>query len=121
MIHDDVLYKKAIDRTSLRCMDKEQKLKLLTSFHNEACGGNFSSTVTVFKILRQCYYYPRMFKDAYKWVANYDKSRIFTGKPLLDSLPLRLVIIEAPFDQWGLGFIGLINPPSSQGNVRIKL
>lgn len=70
VIHDDFLYKKAIDGTFLRCVDKKQQVKLLTSFHNEACGGHFSSTVTAFKILRYCYYWPDMFKDAYKWVTN---------------------------------------------------
>ena len=34
----------------------------------------------------------------------------------LDALPLRLVIIKAPFHQCGLDFIGPINPPSSQVN-----
>ena len=66
VIHDDALYKKAIDVTFLRCVDKEQQVKLLRSFHNEACGGHFSSTVIAFKILRKCYYWLGMFKDAYK-------------------------------------------------------
>lgn len=73
VIHDYVLYKRAIDGTFLRCVDKEQQVNLLTYFHNEACGGNFSSTFIAFKILRQCYYWPGMFKDAYKRVANFDK------------------------------------------------
>jgi hypothetical protein len=94
-------------------------VKLLRSFHDEACVGHFSSTITAFKNLRQCYYYPSMFKDAYKWVVNYEKCKMFTGKPQLASFPLRLVMIEAPFHQWGLNFIGSINPPSSQGNSYI--
>ena len=81
VVHDDVLYKRAIDGTFLRCVDKEHQVKLLRSFHDEACGGNFSSTNTAFKILRQCYYWPGMFKDAYKWVANCDKCKMFAGKP----------------------------------------
>ena len=57
VIHDDVLYKRAIDGTFLRCVDKDQKEKLLKSFHNGVCGGNFFSTITTFKILRKCYYW----------------------------------------------------------------
>ena len=60
-----------------------------------------------------------MFKDAYQWVSNCEKCRMFTGKAQLAALPLRLVVIEAPFHQWGLDFIGLINPPSSQGHSYI--
>ena len=38
---------------------------------------------------------------------------MFSGCPQLASLPLRHVIIEGPFQQWGLNFIGLISPTSS--------
>lgn len=60
-----------------------------------------------------------MFKDAYKWVSNCEKCKMFTCKPQLDELPLRPVVIEAPFHQWGLDFIGPINPPSNQGHSYI--
>ena len=56
VIWDGKLFKKAIDGTFLRCVDKQQQEKLLKTFHDEACGVNFSSLVTAFKILRQCYY-----------------------------------------------------------------
>ena len=65
VIWDGKLFKKAIDGTFLRCVDKPQQEKLLKTFHDEACGGHFSSLVTAFKRLRKCYYWPRMFKDAY--------------------------------------------------------
>ena len=69
--------------------------------------------------MRQCYYWPSMFKDAYKWVANCDKCKMFTSKPQLGTLPLRLVLTKGPFQQWSLDFIGTINPPSSQGHLFI--
>ena len=65
VIWDGKLFKKAIDGTFLRCVDKPQQEKLLKAFHDEACGGHFSSSITAFKILRQCYYWLGMFKDAY--------------------------------------------------------
>ena len=55
VIWDNKLFKKAIDGAFLRCMDKQQQEKLLRTFHDEACGGHFSSLVKNFKILRQCY------------------------------------------------------------------
>lgn len=36
VMHDDILYKKAIDGTFLRCIDKEEKVKFLKYFHYEA-------------------------------------------------------------------------------------
>ena len=65
MVWDGELFKKALDGTFLRCIDKQQQTKLLNTFHDEACRGHFSSLVMAFKILRQGYCWPRMFKDAY--------------------------------------------------------
>lgn len=45
------LYKRNLDGTFLRCVDKAQQSKLLESFHNLACGGNFSTPITSHKIL----------------------------------------------------------------------
>ena len=39
--------------------------------------------------------------------------QLFTGKKNLPALPLILVKYEAPFQQWGLDFIGEIHPQSS--------
>lgn len=71
----------------------------MKSFHDEACGGNFSSTITGFNILRQCYYWPGMLKDAYKWVSNCEKCKMFIGEPQLVALPRRPIVIKAPFQQ----------------------
>lgn len=49
VIFGDVLYKKRLDDTFLRCMDKEHQEALLRTFHFEACGGHFSSTVMLIK------------------------------------------------------------------------
>lgn len=54
IIFDDILYKKGLDGTFLRCVDKPYQEALLKTFHSEACGGHFSSTVTAYKILRNC-------------------------------------------------------------------
>lgn len=56
VIYDDKLYKRAVDGTFLRCVDAPQQERLLKAFQSEACEGHFSSTVTAYKILRQCYY-----------------------------------------------------------------
>jgi hypothetical protein len=39
--------------------------------------------------------------------------QLFPGKQKLPTLPLVLVKVEAPFQQWGIDFIGEINPHSS--------
>lgn len=55
VIWSDTLYKCGIDGSFLKCVDKAQHEQLLNIFHNEVCGGHFSSTVTAFKIIRHGY------------------------------------------------------------------
>jgi hypothetical protein len=40
------------------------------------------------------------------------KCQKFSGKQQLKSLPLKLVVVYGPFQQWGLEFIGEIHPAS---------
>jgi hypothetical protein len=49
----------------------------------------------------------------YKEVSSYHECHIFDGRRKLQTLPLKMISVEAPFMQWGLYFIGKINPPSS--------
>ena len=41
--------------------------------------------------------------------------QLFTGKQKLAALPLKPVVIEASFQQWGLDFIGQFKDISSNG------
>ena len=49
----------------------------------------------------------------YKETTKCDQCHIFYGKRKVVSLPLNSISVEAPFQQWGLDFIGGINPNSS--------
>ena len=60
-----------------------------------------------------------MFKDAYSQVAKCDKCKMFVGRPQSAKLPLKPVIIEGHFQQWGLDFISPITPTSSAGHQYI--
>ncbi len=65
VISNGVLYKRGMDGTFLRCADKEQHKMLLKLYHSDVFGGYFSSAFTAFKILRNYFYSPGMFKDAF--------------------------------------------------------
>ncbi|XP_057862524.1 uncharacterized protein LOC131070880 [Cryptomeria japonica] len=116
VLWDTGLYKRAIDGTFLRCVDKSQQTKLLESFHDKACGGHFSAPAIAHKILRAKYYWPTLFQDAFKWVQKCIHCQQLVGKQKLVVLPLKPVIVEEPFRQWGIDFIGVINPSSSAGH-----
>jgi hypothetical protein len=54
-----------------------------------------------------------LFTDVCREVRDCIKCQTFSGKQQLKSLPLKPVVALAPFQQWGLDFIGEIHPPSS--------
>ena len=60
-----------------------------------------------------CFYWPTLFSDVFKEVSTCHECQIFEGKRKLIPLPLKLISIESPFQQWGLDFIGEINLSSS--------
>eukprot|EP00253_Pinus_taeda_P015248 PITA_15248 len=68
---------------------------------------------TVDKILRAGYYWPTVFSDVKKFTTACHECQVFEGKRQLLPLPLRPIATERPFQQWGLDFIGEINPSSS--------
>ena len=53
-----------------------------------------------------------MFKYIYKNIAACHECQIFDAKTKLIPLPLKPIYVKDPFQQWGLDFIGEINPVS---------
>ena len=87
----------------------------MAEFHSGFCGGHFAAKTTTHKILRASYYWPNIFSDVHKLVRNCQQCQLFTGKQKLASFPLQLVVVQAPFQQWGLDFIGQFKDNSSNG------
>lgn len=121
VLWDNGLYKKGLDDNFLHCVDKQQQVTLLQAFHDIACGGHFSAPVIAHKIFHARYYWPILFKDTCSWVHKCQQCQQFLGKPKLAAPPLKLVVIEEPFQQWGLDFIGPVNPTSSASHIYILI
>jgi hypothetical protein len=112
-ILDENLYWKDPGGILLNFLLKDEADKVLQDFHEGDCGGHLSWKTTANKILRAGFYWPTLFADVHKKVTSCHKCQIFEGKRKLFPLPLKPISVEAPFQQWGLEFIGEIHPPSS--------
>jgi hypothetical protein len=77
------------------------------------CGGHHASRETTYNILRAGYYWPKLFTDVNAKVRSCNSFQLFSGKQKLHVLPLIPVKTKAPFQQWGIYFIGEIHPQSS--------
>lgn len=96
----------------LNCLVEEEAKTTVEDFHKGDCGGHLFWKTTANNILRAVLYWPSLFSDVYKAVKSYHECQIFQGKQKLQPLPLKPVEISAPFQQWGLDFIGEIHPAS---------
>lgn len=97
----------------LNCLVEEEAKKVVEDFHKGDCWGHLFWKTTANKILRVGYYWPSLFSDVYKAVKSCHECQIFQGKQKLQPLPLKPIEVSAPFQQWGLDFIGEIHPASS--------
>jgi hypothetical protein len=110
---DQTLYWKDPLGVFLRCLDPQEAQKVMFDFHSGLCGGHHFWKTTAHKILRAGYYWPTLFPDVCREIRACTKCQKFSGKQQLKSLPLKPIVASAPFQQWGLDFIGEIHPPSS--------
>jgi hypothetical protein len=110
---DRVLYWKDPLGVFLRCLNPQEAQKVMFDFHSGLCEGHHFWKTTAHKILRVGYYWPTLFTDVCREIRACIKCQKFSGKQQLRLLPLKPVVVSAPFQQWGLEFIGEIHPPSS--------
>ena len=93
-------------------MDKPEIEEVIYESHEGACGGHKYWKETSYKIIIAGYYWPSLFLDVYQQVRACIPCQKLVGKQKLVSVPLKSIAMNAPFQQWGLDFIGEINPSS---------
>jgi hypothetical protein len=104
------------DGIILRCVNKEESNQLIKELHLGYCEGHFVACTTTHKILRPGYYWPTIFTDTHHYVISCHPCQYFTGKQHLPMLPLKPVVIEVTFQQWGLDFIIEFKDNSTNGH-----
>eukprot|EP00253_Pinus_taeda_P004446 PITA_04446 len=97
----------------LNCLVEEEAKTTIEDFHKGDCGGHLFWKTIANKILRAGFYWPYLFYDVYKTVKSCHECQIFQGNQKLQSLPLKPIEISAPFQQWGMDFIGKVHSASS--------
>jgi len=112
-ILNNALYWKDPGGILLNCLTEEEVQQVMTDFHKGDYGGHLFWKMTANKILRVGYYWPTLFADVYKNVTSCHECQIFQGRRKLQPLPLKIVEVSAPFQQWGQAFIGEIHPTYS--------
>jgi hypothetical protein len=87
--------------------------KGITNFHDNLCGGQHFWRTTTYKILIAGYFWTDLFTDVCEKIRACVKCQFFFGKQQLKYFPFKPVVVCGPFQEWGLDFIGGIQPVSS--------
>ena len=61
------LFHVGVDHVYRRCVPEEEQWKILDFCHSSFCGGHYASKITAYKVLQSGFFWPNLFKDAYKF------------------------------------------------------
>jgi len=110
------LYKISFNGILLRCLLSEDIDTALEHAHSGACGGHFNGRSIFGKLIRMGYWWPTMEHDCHEHVKKFEQCQRHGHLELTPTQELNYVTSPWPFSMWDLDFMGIINPPSSEGN-----
>ncbi|KAL5578786.1 hypothetical protein UlMin_011228 [Ulmus minor] len=96
------LYKHCADQIIRRCVPEEEMESILRHCHSKEVGGHFGGTKTVAKILQSGFYWPSLFKDAFKFVSMCDDCQRSGNISRRHEMPLNNILIIDLFDVWAV-------------------
>lgn len=86
------------------------------SFMTNFDTGHEGHLATTHSILSAGYYCPIVFRDVYQHIQHFYTCQVHVDKGRYSTLPLQPVVEMQPVAQWGMDFIGMMNPPSLVGH-----
>lgn len=111
------LFKFCPDQIIRRCVPEEEHLSILKHCHQFACGGHFGAKKTALKVLQSGFYWPNVFKDAFRFCSSCDKCQRTGNISSRHQMPLQNIQVVELFDVWGIDFMGPF--PNSFGYLYI--
>jgi hypothetical protein len=116
-----VLFRMGADDKLRRCLEPGQRQLVIRTLHEGPAGGHFAALNTVLRIRTAGYWWPHLNRDVRRFVQTCDPCQR-TGNPTFrNHWPLTPIIPLAPFEKWGIDFIGPILPVSSRQHRYIIL
>ncbi|KAL3699620.1 hypothetical protein R1sor_017642 [Riccia sorocarpa] len=109
-IVNDKLFKLGMDEVYRRCLEKPEVNRIIQLLHSRDTGGHFGIQTTARKIIKAAYWWPTLYRDVADYVKRCDPCQR-TGRPTATTRwPLTSILPLAPFEKWGLDFVGPISP-----------
>ena len=106
------MYKLDKDGVLRHCINPSEVQDILAGCHTDLCKGHFAGKATATKALTSGYWWPSLYKDAHEFTKKCEPCQ-WVGKPTPTmAMPLVPILALAPFEKWGLDFVGPIAPPT---------
>ena len=107
-----VLFKLGADDILRRCLEPPEWRKVMQALHAGSSGGHFAYVSTVNRIRSAGYWWPYLHRDVRNFVRGCDQCQRTGAPSFRNHWPLTPIIPLAPFEKWGIDFIGPIFPVS---------
>jgi hypothetical protein len=90
----------------LKCICREDGLKLLAEIHGGICGSHIGSRALVGKAFRQGFYWPTALQDVTELVTKCEACQFHSKKIHQPAQALQRIPLSWPFSVWGLDILG---------------
>ena len=105
-----IMSRKNFDGVFFRCLEQAESEKVLVELHSVSSGEHFGGETIAHKVLKVGYYWPMLFKDSHAFARKCQVCQKFVGREKRVVFTLQVVMIENPFQQWGIDIVGHISP-----------
>ena len=116
-----ILFRLGADEQLKRCLEKKERKQVMRALHSGPLRGHFAANTTANWIRSAGYWWPHLVRDVKTYVGSCDQCQRTGAPAFLNHWLLTLVIPIAPFEKWGIDFVGPINPVSAWRNRYIIL
>ncbi|CAL8168357.1 unnamed protein product [Prunus armeniaca] len=113
MWNGDLVWKSK-DELLLRCLGKEEYMKVMGETHEGICGVHPGGRKMCWLVRRYGYFWPSMMKDCIEYSKGCEACQRHGPIQQAPSVPMNPVVKSWPFRGWAMDLIGKIYPASSK-------
>ena len=113
------MFKYRADQIIRKCVPEGEQERILSHYHDSACGGHFASKKMAMKVLQAGFYCPSLFKNTYTMCKQCKKCQRLGKISRRHMMPLNPILVVELFDVWGIDFMGPF--PTSFGYTYILM
>ncbi|XP_022899272.1 uncharacterized protein LOC111412570 [Olea europaea var. sylvestris] len=109
------------DQIVRRCIPEEEVHEILEHCRSSAYAGHFGASKTVAKFLQSGFYWPTLFRDAFKFVKRCDRCQCIGNISRRNEMPLNNILEVEIIDVWRIDFMGPFPPSFSNQYILVAL